>query len=366
MLRTPLFDLHSELGAHFTEFAGWKMPLKYKSSIKETLAVRNGCGLFDVSHMGRLVIKGPDSLKFLQLVATNDVDVELGRGRYTLILNESGGIKDDDVVFRIKEKEFLMVINAGSREKIIGWLTEVKEDRKFDVDLEDITFKTVMIAIQGPRSAEFLSNLVDLPQIRRYRQKEVNYRGDRVLVSRTGYTGEDGYELIFHNTDYGEEVFRKLVDLGVEPCGLGARDILRLEAGMCLYGQDMDENTTPIEAQLEFVVRYDKDFIGKEALLRRKEEPSPYLRVGIKSRTRRSPRHGSKLFHEGEEVGWVTSGTFSPTIGVGIGMGYLRRDLSKPGTELKALVSDRQIEVVVSEMPFYDTTVYGYKRKRAC
>ncbi len=363
MLRTPLFDLHSELGAHFTEFAGWEMPLRYRSSIKETLAVRNCCGLFDVSHMGRLTIGGPDSLKFLQLVATNDVDIEPGRSRYTLILNEDGGIKDDDVVFRIKEREFLMVINAGSREKIINWLTKVKEDRHFDVDLEDVTFKTVMIAVQGPRSTEFLSSLLNLPKIRRYRHKEVNYRDDRVLVSRTGYTGEDGYELIFHNADYAEEVFRKLANLGVEPSGLGARDILRLEAGMCLYGQDMNENTTPIEAQLEFVVRYDKDFIGKEALLRKKEEPPLYLRAGIRSRTRRSPRCGSKLFYEDEEVGWVTSGTFSPTVGVGIGMGYLKRGLSKPGTKIKALVSDRQIEVIVSEMPFYDTTIYGYRRR---
>jgi aminomethyltransferase len=361
-LRTPLYEDHASLGATFTIFNGWEMPLKYTSSIEETLSVRNDVGVFDVSHMGRLFISGKDSLRFLQLVCTNDVDVEIGRGRYTLILNNRAGIMDDDTVFRLSDDRFLMVVNAGSRDKILSWLNRVKEERGFDVEIEDETMKTVMVAVQGPRSREITEDLLGKLDIKRYRMAESSFNGLPVLVSRSGYTGEDGYEVIFRDVKKGILFFREIVKRGAKPCGLGARDILRLEAGMCLYGQDMDESTTPKEAALEAVVSYEKEFIGKEALLNRVPDK---IRVGIKSTSRRSPRHGAKVIKNGETVGYVTSGTYSPTVNSGIGMAYLRPDLSSVGTALQVDVKGDLIDVVVSEMPFYDTSKYGWRRTKS-
>lgn len=358
-LRTPLYEDHASLGATFTIFNGWEMPLKYTSSIDETLSVRNDVGVFDVSHMGRFFISGRDSLRFLQLVCTNDMDVDVGRGRYTLILNDRAGIMDDDTVFRLSDDRFLMVVNAGSRDKIFSWLNRIKAERGFDVEIKDETMSTVMIAVQGPRSREAAEDLLGKLEIKRYRMTELLFSGSTVLVSRSGYTGEDGYEVIFDNVKNGIYFFREILKRGAKPCGLGARDILRLEAGMCLYGQDMDESVTPKEAALESVVGYEKEFIGREALLKRTPEK---IRVGIKSSSRRSPRHGAKVIRDGEAVGYVTSGTYSPTINSGIGMAYVKPDLSSVGTALQVDVKGDLIDVVVSEMPFYDTSRYGWKR----
>ena len=358
-IRTPLYEEHVSLGATFTIFNGWEMPLKYTSSIDETLSVRNSVGIFDVSHMGRLFISGKDSLRFLQLICTNDIDIEIGRGRYTLILNEKAGIMDDDTVFRLSDDSFFMVVNAGSRDKILSWLNRVKIEKGFDIEIKDETMNTVMVAVQGPKSKELTEELIGKLDIKRYRMAELLFDGSPVLVSRSGYTGEDGYELIFRDIKKGIMFFKDILERGAKPCGLGSRDILRLEAGMCLYGQDMDENITPKEAALESVVNYEKEFIGKEALLNRVPDK---IRVGIKSTSRRSPRHGAKVLKNGEAVGYVTSGTYSPTINLGIGMAYVRFDLSSIGTALQVDVKGDLIEVVVSEMPFYDTSKYGWRR----
>ncbi|MGB9630688.1 MAG: glycine cleavage system aminomethyltransferase GcvT [Candidatus Methanodesulfokora sp.] len=361
-LRTPLYGEHVSLGATFMIFNGWEMPLKYTSSIDETLSVRNSVGIFDVSHMGRLFISGKDSLRFLQLICTNDVDVEIGRGRYTLILNGKAGIMDDDTVFRLSEDRFFMVVNAGSRDKILSWLNKVKIEKGFNVEIKDETINTVMVAVQGPRSKELTEELIGKLDIKRYRIAELLFQDTPVLVSRSGYTGEDGYELIFRDVKKGITFFREILKGGAKPCGLGSRDILRLEAGMCLYGQDMDESITPKEAALESVVSYEKEFIGKESLLNRVPDK---IRVGIKSKSKRSPRHGAKVIKNGEPVGYVTSGTYSPTINSGIGMAYVRPDLSSIGTTLQVDVKGDLIEVVVSEMPFYDTSKYGWRRVKS-
>ncbi|HDM92635.1 MAG TPA: glycine cleavage system aminomethyltransferase GcvT [Candidatus Korarchaeota archaeon] len=361
---SPLVDIHRDYGADFTVFAGWNMPLKFTSALKETLAVRNAAGVFDVSHMGRLSITGKDATRFLNTVTTNQVDVEIGRSRYTLTLNYEGGIKDDDMAFRVGAEEYMVVVNAASREKILAWFEEMAARRQMDVEIKDETFSTAMLAVQGPQARQVVHEILGREiKIKKFRNTLVDVEGSQALVSRTGYTGEDGYEIIFWDVGVAERFLRSLVDKGVAPCGLGARDILRLEAGLPLYGQDMDEETTPVEADLMFAVDLSKDFIGKDAVASRVEEGPREVRVGLKSSSRRAPRHGDLLLAEGETVGRVTSGTFSPTVGVGVAMGYLKSDLASPGTKLTAKGLG-EIPVEVVKMPFYDTTKYGWRRKR--
>ena len=360
---SPLADVHRDYGADFTLFAGWNMPLKFTSALKETLAVRNSAGVFDVSHMGRLIVEGRDAVRFLNTVTTNQINVEVGRSRYTLTLNYEGGIKDDDMAFRIGDEKYVVVVNAASREKILAWFEEVAAKRGMDVEIKDETFDTAMLAIQGPQARQAVHEILGGElKIRKFRNTMVTVEGRQTLVSRTGYTGEDGYEIIFWDLRTAERFLRTLIEKGVAPCGLGARDILRLEAGLPLYGQDMDEDTTPVEADLMFAVDLSKDFIGKDSVASRAQEGPKEKRVGLKSSSRRAPRHGDLLLVNGEPVGRVTSGTFSPTVGVGIAMGYVRSDLSAPGTKLVAKgIGEIPVEVV--ETPFYDVTKYGWRRK---
>ena len=363
VLEPPLLEMHEELGARLIEFAGWRLPVSYASSLKETASVRTGVGVFDVSHMGRFLLQGEGVEGFLQRATTNDLTVKPGRARYTLILNGKGGVKDDEVILRLGERRYLQVTNAASREKIFAWMGMLIKKWRASVELGDITFQTVMLSVQGPRAREQLGAFVDADLgMRRYRTREGSAFKSDIVISRTGYTGEDGYELIFWEREAAARALRALIEEGAQPCGLGARDILRLEAGMCLYGDDLDETTTPIEADLEFVVRMGKEyFVGKDALLRQKEEGIKRKRVGLLSLTRRCPRHGDDIASGRSRVGIVTSGAFSPTIGRGIGMGYVSSDLSEEGTRL-TIVGKGEIEVEVSRMPFYDAKKYGWRR----
>ncbi len=365
-LETPLKEIQAKMGAKFVEFAGWHLPLYYISPLKETLAVRNRCGVFDVSHMGRFLIEGKDAVKLLQRATTNDMDVNPGRARYTLFLNENGGIKDDEVILRLEEDVYLEVTNASTREKIYGWLLHLIDKWKLDVKIKDITSQTVMIAVQGPKSKEIIEPHVEEGlDLKRYRGMKVIAFGSRASISRTGYTGEDGYEIVFWDINKAKKAFETLVqEERVQPCGLGARDILRLEAGMCLYGNDIDEKTTPVEARLEFAVSMEKDdFIGKEVVVTQKERGVEIIRVGLLSESRRSPRRGDLVYWKDEVVGHVTSGTFSPIVERGIAMAYIPPELSEANTQL--LVKNKgEIKVNVVKMPFYDVSRYGIRRKK--
>ncbi len=359
MIKTlPLESIHKELGAHFFEFAGWKTPMKYTSSLKETLAVREAAGFFDVSHMARFIIEGRDALAFLNWATTSNLLVEEGRTRYTLTLNYEGGIKDDNVAFLIEP--ILFIVNAANREKIFNWFNSLVEDRGLNVEVKDVTEETVMIAVQGPLAREKVHEILKTEiKMRKFRVREIEIEGERVLVSRTGYTGEDGYELIFWNVDLAEKFVRRLVKLGIMPCGLVARDILRLEAGLVLYGNDIDEKTNPLEAKLDFAVDMKKEFLGKDALERADIER---LRVGLLSEDKKAPRRGNEILNsQGEVVGVVTSGTYSPTVKRGIGMGYVKEEFTDLGTEL-IVKGVREIRVRVNKMPFYDETKYGWRR----
>ncbi|MEM3371250.1 MAG: glycine cleavage system aminomethyltransferase GcvT [Candidatus Korarchaeum sp.] len=363
MLKLGLRDLHQELGAKFFEFAGWEMPMKYTNSLEEALSVRKNAGIFDVSHMGRLRLEGPDSAKFLQMVTSNNVDVDVGRSRYTLTLNERGGIKDDNVAFRLSEDEYLFVVNAANRVKVLDWFRELIARWDLGVEVKDITFNSLMLAIQGPKAREIFHKIIGFSiNIKKFSLARVTWRGDELIVSRTGYTGEDGYEIILSDQELAAELLTSSVREGVKPCGLVARDILRLEAGLVLYGNDIDENTSPIEAKLEFAVDLRKDyFVGKEAILEIVSRGVESVRVGLVSESRSAPRRGEGVYAGEERIGSVTSGTFSPTVGKGIGMAYVLKEHSDVGREL-LVGEERKLKVSISKMPFYDESIYGWKR----
>lgn len=356
-----------------TEFSGFNLPLWFKGIIPESLAVRNAAGIFDVSHMGRALIRGKDSQKLLDSITTNEVAaLEKAQGQYSLICNPEGGIKDDVLVFRLQEDEHLIVYNAGNRSKDYDWI--VANVRRLNVEVKDVSDDVAMFAVQGPKARELVQGLSNVPldTVPRFGCKETQVGGVRVLFSRTGYTGEDGFEVFVWDSPIGNArnahtVWDRLLQAGkpygLEPCGLGARDLLRLEAGLCLYGNEMDEETNPYEAKLGFVVKLHKDFIGKKRLQEIKDKGTPRLRVGITTARRVIPRHGFHIIHEGREVGSVTSGTLSPLINTGIGMGYVNAEIARAGNVVQIHVRDRLEEARIVRPPFYDTSKYGYTRK---
>jgi aminomethyltransferase len=367
-----LQDFHEKNG-HLTEFAGFSLPIWYKGIIPESLAVRNAAGIFDVSHMGRAIIAGESSQKFLDQITTNDVTkLEIGQGQYSLICNEEGGIKDDVLVFHVQRQEYLLVYNAGNRRKDYDWVTA--NSRGLKVAVDDVSDRVAMFAVQGPMARDSVQHLSadDLLNIPRFGCSWTKLAGFKSLVSRTGYTGEDGFEVFVWDSPLNEPgnaeaVWNRLLNLGgtsgLQPCGLGARDLLRLEAGLCLYGTDMDEGTNPYEARLGFVVKLHKDFIGRQELRKVKEEGPSRIRAGMIMETRVIPRHDFPIFHQGKNVGSVTSGSLSPILNTGIAMGYVEREAAVEGTELDIQVRDRREKAKVVRPPFYDTTRYGYLRK---
>ena len=372
--KTHLFNFHKVHGK-LTEFAGFSMPIWYKGISVEHMAVRESVGLFDVTHMGRCLISGPQAEDFLNYVTTNDVSsLKPLNAHYSTICNQNGGIKDDFVLSRLEEEVFFMVYNASNRRKDYEWL--VKNSKKFDVKVEDVSDRIAMFAVQGPKAEETLgkASLQDLSTIGRFKCGWIEIEGYKVFVSRTGYTGEDGFE-IYSKSEGAVKVWNAILEAGppegIETCGLGARDTLRLEAGLCLYGNDIDEDTTPLEARLSFVVKFEKgDFIGRDALLKQKEEGIKRRRVGIRLLERGIPRPNQEVIINGESVGRVTSGTFSPLLKMGIAMAYLPTEFSKENTEVKVKIRDRLVNGVVVRLPFYrrvsSETVYLMGRKIQC
>jgi aminomethyltransferase len=372
--KTQLYEVHRKT-AKLTVFAGFEMPLWYKGIIQEHLAVRNSVGVFDISHMGRIIIMGEDAERFLNYVITNDVSKLLpNSAQYSVMCNEEGGIIDDFVYYRLEKVRFMFVSNATNREKDYNWLA--KNAKGFNVHIEEVSDNVAMLAVQGPNAEKTIQKISpdDLSKIERFKCAPSHLANVDVLLSRTGYTGEDGFEVFIWNTplskpDNAVKVWNAILDagkpFGIEPCGLGARDTLRLEAGMCLYGNDIDEKTTPLEATLGFVVKLQKgNFIGKDVLLKQKNEGIKQKRVGIRMIEQGIPRPNFEVYSgTNEKIGYVTSGTFSPLLKCGIGMAYVQISQSQEGNIVNVKIRDKLAKAEIVSFPFYDPEKYGYKRK---
>jgi len=361
--RTQVYEYHKKHGS-IVEYAGFDLPVWFEGIIPECHSVRNSCGMFDVSHMGRVLVEGKGAESFLNQLTTNDVSkLAVGRGQYSLLCNPKGGIMDDLTIFRIGSIRYLVVYNAGNRDKNWTWL--LKHKTRSDVTISDVSDDVAMFAVQGPRASTVLWNVsgVQLEEVERYGTRDVKVAGIPCLLTRSGYTGEDGFEIYVWNTSVKEpssavKVWEKMLsggrELGISPVGLGARDVLRLEAGMCLYGNDIDENTSPVEARLNWVVRLEKpDFVGKNAIMRLKEKGPGRVRVGFKMREKGIPRQSQDIHADSEAVGKVSSGTFSPTLSVGIGMGYVPPSQSALGETFSVGIRDRRVRAEVVKLPFY-------------
>jgi aminomethyltransferase len=353
--RTPLHDIHVALGGKIVPFAGYEMPVQYAGGITaEHKAVREGCGIFDVSHMGEFWITGDRAVDFVNYVTTNDVAaLAVGQVHYSTILNERGTIEDDCLVYRFADR-IMMVVNASNAAKDFAHIA--RHAARFGVNLTDASDDTALLAVQGPRAAEILQGLTatDLPAIKYYHFVEGEVAGHAAIISRTGYTGEDGFELYIPN-ESAVPLWEALLATGrVTPAGLGARDTLRLEMGMALYGNDIDDTTTPLEAGLAWLVKLNKgDFVGRDALVAQKERGLPRRLVGFTMPERSFPRHGYPVFYDGAPSGEVRSGTMSPTLGVPIGTAYLPIAGTKEGTTFEIEIRGKRLPATVVKPPFY-------------
>ncbi len=352
-LRTPLYDWHVSHGARMVEFGGWDMPVQYTSIVEEHVAVRTQAGLFDISHMARLSFGGPDALDWIQQVYTNNAaTMKDMQARYGLVCNPQGGVKDDVLVYRWPYG-WAMVVNASNREKIVGWLNEHKGSR--NAALMDQTTSTCMVAVQGPHAVAMCQGMfaADPSQLSYYFAMPTQYRGKGCVVSRTGYTGEDGLE-IMASAAQAIELWEDLVARGAKPCGLGARDTLRLEAAMPLYGHELTEEIDPFQAGLAWAVKLDKgDFVGREGLIRRREDPMLRRRVGLEIEGKRPAREGSKVFQAGREIGSVTSGTVTPTLNRAIAMAYVDPACTEAGKQCEVDIRGKPAAARVVSLPFY-------------
>lgn len=353
--RTPLHSWHVAHGARMVDFAGWDMPVQYTSIVEEHQAVRTAAGVFDISHMGRLSFFGPDDLSLIQQVYTNNAaTLKEGQIRYGLVCNLQGGIRDDVLVYRwANPNHYVMVVNASNREKIVGWIAEHKGNR--NVDVTDRTFETSMIAVQGPKAVELCRGLTagEAEKLAYYFGMKTTYRGGPCFVSRTGYTGEDGLEFIV-GKDQAVELWEEVVGRGAKPCGLGARDTLRLEAAMPLYGHELIEEIDPFQAGLTWAVKLDKgDFLGRDALMHRKEDKNARRRIGLELEGKRIAREGAPVLAAGREIGRVTSGTFSPTLGKAIAMAYVDPSHDTLGTACAVDIRGKLEGARVVPLPFY-------------
>lgn len=356
--RTPLHAVHLSLGAKMVPFAGFEMPIQYPGGIRaEHAAVRTAAGLFDVSHMGEFTVRGPQAEAFVQHLTVNDVSrVAPGQAQYSALCNETGHVLDDLLVYRFQDR-FVLVVNAGNRTKDWDWAQE--HAAAFDVELSDDSDRIALLALQGPIAGRILAPLTaaDLDSIGYYRFAEAPVAGVDAVVSRTGYTGEDGFEL-YVPADGAAELWRALSEAGaahgLTPAGLGARDSLRLEMGYALYGNDLSESYTAIESGLGWIVKPDAgDFVGREALAAEKAEGPARRLVGVRLLERGFPRPGYALVHEGRDAGVVTSGVASPSLGIGVALGYLPTRAARPGAEIGVRIRDRVVRGVAQRPPFY-------------
>ena len=359
MKRTPLEDQHRALGAKLGEFAGWNMPIEYQGTLAEHRAVREAAGMFDVSHLGKVEVVGPGAMDWLQKVVTNDLSkIELGRAQYSMVLNDQGGIVDDLIVYWDTPDAFLVVPNASNIERILGSLTDGAPSDVTIRHRPDLT----TIAVQGPNAPKVLERLFpDVGSLEYMHSSTVKYRDEAVMLARSGYTGEVGFEL-FATDAVASSLWTDLLDAGephgLVPCGLAARDTLRLEMGYALHGNDISEDRTPLEAGLSWAVSFDKgEFRGSKALLEQKEQGIPARLRALKMEGRLIPRAHYPVFADGAQIGETTSGTFSPTLRVGIAMAYLSPpDAHAPGSKVEVDVRGRRGEAQVVKPPFVDSS----------
>ena len=357
MKRIPLHDLHVTLGAKIVPFGGFEMPVRYSSDLEEHHTVRNGVGVFDVSHMGEFLVSGPGALSFIQYISANDASVLTdGKVQYSYLPNDHGGAVDDLLIYRINEEEYFLVVNASNIEKDWSWISRFKPD---DVTLTNLSDRTCLFAVQGPKATDVVQELTDIPlaSMEYYSFAKGTVAGvENVLVSATGYTGAGGFEIYVNNED-AKHVWNALFEAGkefdIKPIGLGARDTLRLEMGYCLYGNDIDDNTSPLEAGLGWVTKFNKTFIGSEILLSQKTNGLKSKLVGLELLERGIPRpHYEVTDAEGNKLGEVTSGTQSPTLQKGVALAYVPAGYSKPGTELYVKIRERLFKARVTRPPF--------------
>lgn len=358
MKQVALNDTHETLDAKMVSFAGYNMPVQYEGVTAEHETVRKALGVFDVSHMGEFLVMGDGALELLQLVCSNDVSkIKVGQAQYNCLPNDKGGIVDDLLVYRIREKEYLLVVNASNIEKDWEW---IKKHNSFNADLKNISDGYSLLAIQGPKAVEAMQSLTstDLSAIKFYHFEVAPFAGiDHVIISATGYTGSGGFEIYCKNADtqqLWDRVMEAGADFGIKPIGLAARDTLRLEMGYCLYGNDIDETTSPIEANLGWITKFTKDFINKDQLKQQKENGPVRKLVGFELDARGIPRHGYDIVDaKGNVIGIVTSGTQAPTVGKGIGLGYVPTAMTTPGSQIFIQVRKKALPATVVKLPFY-------------
>lgn len=360
LARTPLFDLAVEQKARLTAFSGWEMPVQYSGISSEHEAVRTSAGMFDISHMGKFAFRSRQLREKLQPLVPSDLTrLKPGEAQYTVLLNPQAGIIDDIIFYYQGEDEAgeqrgMLIVNAATRTRDKAWLSANLESAS--VSLQDLSKEKVLIAVQGPQAAVYLQPFVeeDLTPVKAFGHLEAKVLGQPAFIARTGYTGEDGFEIMV-DPEVGVELWRSLFQAGVTPCGLGARDTLRLEAAMALYGQDIDETTTPLEAGLGWVVHLDikGDFIGRSVLEHQKSTGVERRLVGLEMQGRYIARHGYPVLYEGKAVGEVTSGTLSPTVGRAIALAYVPTQLSKTGQQLEVEIRGKAHPAVVVKKPFY-------------
>ena len=358
MKNTALTHVHESLGAKLVPFAGYNMPVQYEGVNAEHETVRNGVGVFDVSHMGEFLISGENALTLIQKVTSNDAStIEVGRAQYSCLPNNDGGIVDDLIIYRLKEDQYLLVVNASNIEKDWNWISS---HNNIGATMRDISEDYSLLAIQGPKAIEAMQSLtsVDLAAIKYYHFEVADFAGIKdVIISATGYTGSGGFEIYCKNSEV-EQVWNKVFDagkpFGIKPIGLAARDTLRLEMGFCLYGNDINDTTSPLEAGLGWITKFTKEFINSENLKKQKEAGVSRKLVGFEMIDRGIPRHDYEIVDaDGNNIGIVTSGTQSPSLGIAIGMGYVKTEFTSVESEIYIRIRNKDIKAKVAKTPFY-------------
>lgn len=358
MKNTALTHIHESLGAKMVPFAGFNMPVQYEGVTAEHETVRNGVGVFDVSHMGEFLLTGPNALALIQKVTSNDAStLTIGRAQYSCLPNAEGGIVDDLIVYRMKEEQYLLVVNASNIEKDWNWISSHND---LGVDMKNLSDDYSLLAIQGPKAVEAMQTLtsVNLSEIKYYHFEVADFAGiEHVIISATGYTGSGGFEIYCKNAEV-EQIWNKVFEagapFGIKPIGLAARDTLRLEMGFCLYGNDINDSTSPLEAGLGWITKFTKDFVNSENLKKQKEEGVSRKLVGFELLERGIPRHDYEIVDaNGNNIGIVTSGTMAPSVGKGIGMGYVKTEHAAVDSEIYIQIRNNKVLAKVVKMPFY-------------
>lgn len=357
-MRTPLYDEHAKMGARIIDFAGWEMPLSYTGIVDEVLTVRKHAGIFDLSHMGELLVTGSDSMDLLQYLLTNDISgMAVGKAQYNLLCNDTGGVLDDLIVYRLGEDRYLIITNAINTLQDLSW---IQKNNRFAANIQDQSTETALIAVQGPDSAAILRQItsLDIGSMKRFHIEKAVVGDVDAWIASTGYTGGPGFEILC-DSGYAQTLWRTLIDvgqaLGAKPVGLGARDVLRIEAGYPLYGHELSDSISPANARLMWAVKLEKDdFVGKKPILQAVQDKPRELLTGLETIERCIPREGYDVATDnGEIIGRVTSGTYSPTLDKGIAMAYVRAQLSEVGMKMSVLIRGKPCGCQVVKLPFY-------------